>query len=112
MGGLDSSCPTRYPPHGSDITDADDRQGGVEMRSAAMLSAVVMVSGIMLLTACADSATVTGTVTYRERIALPETGVVVTVQLQDVWRLHPGRVCLSLSSVRLPETAGQRPLRR
>jgi len=45
-----------------------------------------MVLGVTLLTACTSSATVTGTVTYRERIALPGTGVVVTVQLQDVSR--------------------------
>ena len=58
----------------------------VWMKAALMRSAAVMLLSVAVLTACTESATVTGTVTYRERIALPETGVVVTVQLQDVSR--------------------------
>ena len=40
----------------------------------------------ILIAGCASTTTVTGTVTYRERIALPTEGVVVTVMVEDVSR--------------------------
>ena len=56
------------------------------MKNKAWFLAAVFVLGVLAVAGCASRESVTGTVTYRERIALPENGVVVNVQLQDVSR--------------------------
>ena len=47
---------------------------------------IFMILATILKAGCASTSTVTGTVTYRERIALPPEGVVVTVKVEDVSR--------------------------
>lgn len=47
-----------------------------------------ILAAILLVTGCAktESTLVTGTVTYRERIALPTEGVAITLKVEDVSR--------------------------
>ncbi len=74
--------------------------GPASVAAAGLLLALAMVAG------CANDAVVTGTVTYREKIALPADAVVEVV-LQDVSRADaPAR---ELGRVRLTD-AGQPPL--
>ncbi|MFC2067052.1 YbaY family lipoprotein [Chloroflexota bacterium] len=47
---------------------------------------IFIILAIILSAGCANTATVTGTVTYRERIALPTQGVVVTIKVEDISR--------------------------
>jgi putative lipoprotein len=54
------------------------------MRKSGFITAIILT--MLLVAGCAKTATVTGTVTYRERIALPPEGVVVTVKVEDVSR--------------------------
>ena len=45
-----------------------------------------MIIATVLIAACASTATVTGTVTYRENTTLPAEGVVVTIKVEDISR--------------------------
>ena len=47
---------------------------------------IFMILAMVLIAGCASTSTVTGTVTYREKITLPTQGVVVTVKVEDVSR--------------------------
>jgi len=55
-----------------------------DMRKLGLILFIILTA--IPITGCASTATVTGTVTYRERIALPPEGVVVTVKVEDVSR--------------------------
>jgi len=47
---------------------------------------LIILFTILLFAGCSKTATVTGTVTYREKIALPSEGVVVIVKVEDISR--------------------------
>ncbi len=54
------------------------------MRKLAVI--MVFMLTMLVIAGCAKTATVSGTVTYREKIALPSEGVMVTVKVEDVSR--------------------------
>ena len=56
----------------------------------------------LLIAGCAKTATVTGTVTYRERIALPPQGVVVTVKVEDISRADAPAVTIGEQIIENP----------
>ena len=64
---------------------------------------LVMIFCILLLTSCQQTATVTGTVTYRERIALPPEGVVITVKVEDTSRADAPAVTIGEQIIENPE---------
>ncbi|MFC2036243.1 YbaY family lipoprotein [Chloroflexota bacterium] len=44
----------------------------------------VIIFAILLITGCTKTATVSGTIAYREKIALPSEGVVISIKVEDV----------------------------
>jgi putative lipoprotein len=54
------------------------------MRKLGLITVIMLM--ILLIAGCTKTATITGTVTYREKIALPPQGVVITVKVEDVSR--------------------------
>jgi putative lipoprotein len=56
----------------------------------------------ILSTGCVSTATVSGTVTYRERIELPPEGVVVTVKVEDVSRADAPAVTIGKQIIENP----------
>lgn len=54
------------------------------MKKLALLLILLLI--IPLFPGCSQTATVTGTVVYREKIAFPKDGVVITVKIEDVSR--------------------------
>ena len=63
---------------------------------------VIFALGALLLASCGTSAAVTGTVTYRERIALPPEGVVVTIKVEDVSRADAPAVTIGEQIIENP----------
>ena len=47
---------------------------------------IANIFAILLVAGCTKTATVTGTVTYSKKIALPPRGVVISVKVEDVSR--------------------------
>ena len=58
---------------------------------------------IIMLSGCSDTATVTGTLTYREKIALPQQGVVITVKVEDVSRADAPAITIGEQIIRNPD---------
>ena len=54
------------------------------MRKLGLITFIMLT--LMLTAGCAKTATVTGTATYREKIALPTEGVVVIIKVEDISR--------------------------
>jgi uncharacterized lipoprotein YbaY len=54
------------------------------MRKLGLITVIMLM--ILLIAGCTKTATVTGTVTYREKIALPPQGVVITIKVEDISR--------------------------
>jgi uncharacterized lipoprotein YbaY len=57
---------------------------GLIMRKLGLFTVIILTT--LLIAGCAKTANVTGTVTYREKIALPPQGVVISVKVEDVSR--------------------------
>jgi len=57
---------------------------------------------VLVNVACAHTATVKGTLTYRERIALPPEGVVITVKVEDVSRADAPAVTIGEQIIENP----------
>jgi len=57
---------------------------GFGMRKLTLIMVAILT--MLIIAGCAKTATVSGIVTYREKIALPSEGVVVTVKVEDVSR--------------------------
>ena len=57
-------------------------KGRYDMKKIGLI--ILMILAMILIAGCAGTSAVTGTVTYRERIALPPQGVVVTVKVEDI----------------------------
>ena len=70
------------------------------MKKLGLVTAILPV--IVLIAGCATTATVTGTVTYKERIALPPEGVVVTVKVEDVSRADAPAVTVGEQIIKNP----------
>ena len=49
---------------------------------------------LLLLPGCQQTGTVTGSVTYRERIALPSEGVVITIKVEDISKVDAPAVTI------------------
>ena len=62
---------------------------------------VVMLT-LLISVACGQTATVKGTLTYRERIALPPEGVVVTIKVEDVSRADAPAVTIGEQIIENP----------
>ena len=62
---------------------------------------------MFMLLGCSKTATVTGTITYSEEIALPAGGVVVTVKIEDVSRADAPAVTIGQQVI---ENPGQVPI--
>jgi uncharacterized lipoprotein YbaY len=62
---------------------------------------------MFILLGCSKTATVTGTITYSEEIALPAGGVVVTVKIEDVSRADAPAVTIGQQVL---ENPGQVPI--
>jgi len=62
---------------------------------------------MFMLLGCSKTATVTGTITYSEEIALPAGGVVVTVKIEDVSRADAPAVTIGQQVL---ENPGQVPI--
>lgn len=65
------------------------------------LSLFIMFTMFILL-GCSKTATVTGTITYSEEIALPTEGVVVTVKIEDVSRADAPAVTIGQQVIENP----------
>jgi len=70
------------------------------MRKLGLITVIILTT--LLITGCAKTATVTGTVTYRERIALPPQGVVVTVKVEDISRADAPAVTIGEQIIENP----------
>ena len=68
---------------------------------------LVIILMILMLLGCSKTATVTGTITYSEEIALPAGGVVVTVKIEDVSRADAPAVTIGQQVL---ENPGQVPI--
>jgi len=68
---------------------------------------LVIIFMMFMLFGCSQTATVTGTVTYVEKIALPSEGVVVTVKIEDVSRADAPAITIGQQVI---ENAGQVPI--
>jgi len=64
---------------------------------------LVIIFTIFMLLGCSKAATVTGTITYVEKIALPSEGVVVTVKIEDVSRADAPAVTIGQQVIENPE---------
>jgi len=63
---------------------------------------LVIVFMIFMLFGCSKTATVTGTITYVEKIALPAEGVVVTVKIEDISRADAPAVTIGQQIIENP----------
>ena len=63
---------------------------------------ILIIFATILIAGCTSTATVTGTATYRERIALPPQGVVVTVKVEDVSRADAPAVTIGEQIIENP----------
>ena len=70
------------------------------MRKLGLITVIMLMT--LLASGCAKTATVTGTVTYREKIALPPQGVVVTVKVEDVSRADAPAVTIGEQIIENP----------
>ena len=70
------------------------------MRKLGLITIIML--ALMLIAGCAKTATVTGTVTYREKIALPAEGVVVTIKVEDVSRADAPAVTIGEQVIENP----------
>ena len=73
---------------------------GLIMRKLVLIT-IIMIT-LLIIAGCAKTATVTGTVTYREKIALPPQGVVVTVKVEDVSRADAPAVTIGEQIIENP----------
>jgi len=73
---------------------------GLIVRKLGLITVVMLTA--LLIVGCAKTATVTGTVTYREKIALPPEGVVVTVKVEDVSRADAPAVTIGEQIIENP----------
>ena len=73
---------------------------GLIMRNLVLIS-IIMIT-MLIIAGCAKTATVTGTVTYREKIALPTEGVVITVKVEDVSRADAPAVTIGEQIIENP----------
>ena len=64
---------------------------------------LVIIFTIFMLLGCSKAATVTGTITYVEKIALPSEGVAVTVKIEDVSRADAPAVTIGQQVIENPE---------
>ena len=64
---------------------------------------LVIIFTIFMLLGCSKAATVTGTIPYVEKIALPSEGVVVTVKIEDVSRADAPAVTIGQQVIENPE---------
>ena len=71
-----------------------------DMRKLGLIILIILAT--ILIAGCASTATVTGTVTYRERIALPQQGVVVTAKVEDVSRADAPAVTIGEQIIENP----------
>jgi len=55
---------------------------GLIMRKLGLITVIMLT--ILIIAGCASSSTVTGTVTYREKVELPNEGVIVIIKVEDV----------------------------
>lgn len=75
------------------------------MKKAGLSSVIIFI--LLTLLGCSKTATVTGTITYTEEIALPAEGVVVTVKVEDVSRADAPAVTIGQQVI---ENPGQVPI--
>ncbi|MFC2122231.1 YbaY family lipoprotein [Bacteroidota bacterium] len=70
------------------------------MRKLGLITIIMLT--LMLFAGCAKNDIVTGTVTYRERLALPPEGVVVTVKVEDISRADAPAVTIGEQVIENP----------
>ena len=70
------------------------------MRKLGLIIFIILAT--ILIAGCANKATVTGTVTYRERLALPPQGVVVSIKVEDVSRADAPAVTIGEQIIENP----------
>ena len=70
------------------------------MRKLGLITIIMLT--LILVAGCAKTATVTGTVTYREKIALPPQSVVVTVKVEDVSRADAPAITIGEQIIKNP----------
>ena len=63
---------------------------------------LVILFAILVPLGCSSTSTVTGTITYAEKITLPEEGVVVTVKIEDVSRADAPAVTIGQQVIENP----------
>ena len=71
-----------------------------DMRKLGLITVIMLTT--LLIAGCAKTATVAGTVTYREKIALPPQGVVVTVKVEDISRADASAVTIGEQTIENP----------
>ena len=75
------------------------------MRKIGLSLLIILIMSTLF--ACSNTATMTGTITYAEKIALPAEGVVVTVKIEDVSRADAPAVTIGQQVI---ENPGQVPI--
>ena len=75
------------------------------MKKIGLLLVIIFI--IFVLLGCSKTATVTGTITYVEKIALPSEGVVLTAKIEDVSRADAPAVTIG---EQVMENPGQVPI--
>jgi len=70
------------------------------MRKIGLITAIMLTT--LLVAGCAKTATVTGTVTYREQVALPPQGVLVIVKVEDISRADAPAVTIGEQIIENP----------
>ena len=75
------------------------------MKKAGLSSVIIFI--LLTLLGCSKTATVTGTITYTEEIALPAEGVVVTVKVEHVSRADAPAITIGQQVI---ENPGQVPI--
>jgi len=73
---------------------------GLIVRKLGLITVIILTT--LLVAGCAKTATVTGTITYSERIALPPQGVVVIVKVEDVSRADAPAVTIGEQIIENP----------
>ena len=63
---------------------------------------LVAIFWIFILLGCSKAATVTGTITYAEKVALPAEGVVVTVKIEEISRADAPAVTIGQQVIENP----------
>ena len=63
---------------------------------------LVILFAILMFPGCSNTGTVTGTITYREKIALPTQGVAITVKVEDVSRADAPAVTIGEQIINNP----------